>query len=116
MHEMSYVVRVVNLALKKSKEEHIQKINKVCVSIGQMVGIEPYYMEKYYAQAIKDTALEGSVIECSILPVIAHCEDCGKEYEPSKENDYMCPFCGSGTAHTVQGREFSLTRIEGVFE
>ncbi len=111
MHEMSYVVRVVNLALKKCEEENLTDIKKIVVSIGQMVGIEPYYMEKYYSQAIKDTLLEGSEIECEILPVIAKCENCRKEYHPSKENDYMCPECGSGTAKTIQGREFILKQI-----
>lgn len=111
MHEMSYVVRVVNLALKKKEEQGCREIEKVVVQIGQMVGVEPYYMKKYYLEAVKGTELEGSDIECEILPVIAKCEQCGLEYHPDKSNDYMCPGCGSGAAKTVQGREFILKEI-----
>ena len=113
MHEMSYVVRLVNLALKKSEEEKISKIQKVVCEIGEMTGILPEYMIKYYKTAIKDTPLEDSALECILIPVSAHCEDCGADYTPDKAHDYLCPECGSGFAKIIHGREFILKEIIG---
>lgn len=111
MHEMSYVVRVVNLALKKCEEEDIKKVESLTVRIGQMVGVEPFYMEKYYKQAIAGTLLEGSSIRCELIPVKVRCDGCGNEYHPDAGNDYLCPQCGSGAAKLLQGREFVLEEI-----
>ncbi len=111
MHEMSYVVRLVNLALKKCEEEKICRVQKLVCEIGEMTGILPEYMQKYYKSGIKDTLLNGSELECIMIPVSAHCEDCGAEYLPSKEHDYLCPECGSGLAIIIHGREFILKEI-----
>ena len=116
MHEMSYVVRVVNLALKKCEEEDIKKVESLTVQIGQMVGVEPFYMEKYYKQATEGTLLEGSDIVCEILPVMVRCDGCGNEYHPDAKNDYLCPQCGSGAAKLLQGREFVLKEIRAQVE
>ncbi|XME02089.1 hydrogenase maturation nickel metallochaperone HypA [Lachnospiraceae bacterium C1.1] len=111
MHEMSYVVRLVNLALKKCEEENISNVKKVVSEIGEMTGILPEYMIKYYKSAVKDTILSSSELECIMIPVSARCEDCGKEYLPDKEHDYLCPNCKSGLAKIIHGREFILKEI-----
>ncbi len=111
MHEMSYVVKLVNLALKKCEDENIAKVRKLVCEIGEMTGILPEYMVKYYKSGVKDTMLKDSELECIMIPVSAHCESCGAEYTPVKEHDYLCPECGSGLARIVHGREFILKEI-----
>ena len=111
MHEMSYVVRLINLAIKKCEEEKISKVQKVVCEIGDMTGLLPEYMIKYYKSGIKDTILKGSELECVTMAVSALCGECGTEYSPSREHDYLCPSCGSGLAKIVHGREFILKEI-----
>lgn len=110
MHEMSYVVKLVNLAIR-SVEKESAKVEKIIVSAGRMAAIEPYYMEKYYKTAVKGTVLEGSEIEVETVEVKALCDSCKSEYTPSAEYDYLCPVCGGGTCKIIDGRDVILKRI-----
>lgn len=112
MHEMSYVIRFTNLALQTALQSGASKVYKVCVSVGEMTGVLPEYLHKYYPQAVKGTLLEDSVLETVMVPAKIRCEDCGCEYHPSREYEYKCPHCRSVRGKIIEGRGVTLTRIE----
>ena len=111
MHEMSYIIRLVNLAAETAERQKAASVEKIVVSVGKMTGIEPYYMHKYYKTAIKDTVLQDSVLELEEVDVKAHCEDCGADYTPSATCDYLCPNCGSGKCRIIDGRSVILKQV-----
>ncbi len=111
MHEMSYIVRLVNLAARTVQEQKVGKAEKIIVSVGKMTGIEPYYMQKYYKTAIQGTVLENSELEVEIVDVKAHCKNCGCDYTPDAAHDYLCPECKSGNCKIINGRDVILKRI-----
>ncbi len=111
MHEMSYIARMVSLAVDVATENRAKKVKSIEVSIGKTSGVMPYYMQKYYPDASKGTILEGAELICVEVPVTALCEECGKEYEPTKESNYLCPFCGGRKAHIVAGKDVVLTNV-----
>ena len=112
MHEMSYVVRIVNQAIDCSHEHEGALINKVCVSVGEMTDVLPEYLHKYYPQAVKGTILEGSELDVEMVPVRVECAGCGSEYHPSRENKYLCPDCGDGNGRVIAGKDVVLERVE----
>ena len=116
MHEMSYVVRLCNTALEAARRERLTKVTAIHANIGQMVGIEPFYMHKYYKTAAKNTLLDGSELTINIIPVTARCNTCNNEYTPDAAHDYLCPACKSGDCRIIKGREFLLIKIEGEYE
>lgn len=111
MHEMSYIIRLVNLAAENAEKQNAASVEKITVSVGKMTGIEPYYMQKYYKTAIKGTVLEGSVLELETVDVAAHCENCGSSYTPDAAHDYLCPACGSGNCKITAGRDVVLKQM-----
>lgn len=111
MHEMSYIAQIVNLAVETAKENNVNKIKKIEIEIGKTSGIVPYYMHKYFPEASKDTILEGAELICEEVPVKALCEECGKEYFPSRENAYLCPHCNGRKAHIIGGKGVVLKNI-----
>ena len=113
MHEMSYVNRVVNLALETIEENKLNQIQEVQVELGAMTGVVPELMEKCYRQAVIGTTLEGSALTMTLQPVMARCLDCGNEYEPTKENDYSCTSCHSHHSQIIAGRSVVLKNIIG---
>ncbi|MBR6400036.1 MAG: hydrogenase maturation nickel metallochaperone HypA [Firmicutes bacterium] len=113
MHEMSYVVRLAELALKAAEKEGLASVSAVYADIGKMTGIVPYYMQKYYKLAAKGTILENSVLVLTETEVLARCEGCGSEYTPSAAHDYLCPVCGRGNCRIIAGRGVTLSRLEG---
>lgn len=113
MHEMSYILRIVRLAERTAAENSLEKIDAVEIAVGEMTGLVPEYLTRYYPEAARGTALEGSELVIDYVPVRARCENCGAEYAPSRENRYCCPVCGSPRAKVLAGREFELVRITG---
>lgn len=114
MHEMSYVVRIVNEAIDRIEEQNSDnlQVRRLCVSVGEMTGVLPEYLKKYYPQAVDHTVLEGSELEVRMVPVRVLCDGCGAEYHPSKSNRYLCPECGSGAGRVIDGRDVILEQIE----
>lgn len=113
MHEMSYIVRLVDIALKTAEDRHLSSVRKIVVKAGRMTGVVPYYMQKYYKAAIRGTLLEGSDIEVIPIEVEAVCGGCGTEYSPDAAHDYLCPVCGGGNCRITAGRSVVLDSMEG---
>lgn len=113
MHEMSYCLKMVNLAIETCKENDIKKVDKILVEVGQMTGVLPYYLQKYYPKAVKDTILEDSTLEVIEVLVQTKCDQCGNIYNPKKEEKYLCPKCGSGMGKVIKGRDVILKQVIG---
>ncbi len=111
MHEMSYISKMVSLAIDIANENNAAKVLRIEVEIGKTSGVMPYYMYKYYPEAIKGTILEGSELVCEETEVKALCEECDNEYYPKKENNYLCPVCGGRKAHIIAGRGVVLRNV-----
>ncbi|MBR1742150.1 MAG: hydrogenase maturation nickel metallochaperone HypA [Lachnospiraceae bacterium] len=112
MHEMSYVVRFVNMAIEAAKENKAVKVKRLLVSVGEMTDVLPEYLNRYYSLAVMGTILEGSVLETKAEPVRVLCTSCGKEYHPEKENGYACPVCQGNAGKVVAGRDVVLEHVE----
>ncbi|MDD6351762.1 MAG: hydrogenase maturation nickel metallochaperone HypA [Lachnospiraceae bacterium] len=113
MHELSYMIRMVDTALVACKENDLTSVDELVIKVGETTGLIPHFLEDYYPQCIKGTILEGSKLTVNFIPVTARCDDCGTEYQPSRENSYKCPKCGSIHSKIIGGREFTLERIIG---
>ena len=111
MHEMSYITRIVSLAIDVAKENNASKVKCIEVSIGKTSGVMPYYMHKYFPDASKGTIAEGAELICIEVPVKALCEECDSEYYPAKENNYLCPVCGGRKAHIIDGKGVVLNKV-----
>jgi len=112
MHEMSYVVRFVNLALNKARENGACGVRSLTVSVGEMTDIVPEYLYKYYPDAVKGTIMEGSALKVEVIPVKIRCAGCGEYYHPERANSYACPVCGSSEGRICEGRGMELKALE----
>ncbi|MCR5606747.1 MAG: hydrogenase maturation nickel metallochaperone HypA [Treponema sp.] len=111
MHEMSYISRMVSMAIDIAKENNATKVKSIVVQIGKTSGVMPYYMYKYYPSVVKGTILESTELICEEVPVKALCEECGKEYFPNSENRYLCTYCGGKKARIIEGKGVTLKNI-----
>ncbi len=88
MHEMSTIVRMVNLACEAARREGGGKLRSLSIRV------------------------EGAVLKITEVPVTVSCMDCGTVYEPEKTPGRRCPRCGSIRGHVQTGRELMLDQIE----
>ncbi len=111
MHEMSYILRLANMAADTAKANNANKVESVSIQVGEMTGLIPEYLERYYPKAVDGTILEGSKLEIEYLPVLVKCKTCGCNYHPDKTNEYLCPSCHNAGSDLLQGREFLIKNI-----
>ena len=111
MHEMSYCIRLVNMACENVDIEN-EKVTELSIKIGAMTGIVPDYLVKYFPEAAAGTAAADATLDIESIPVSGECTDCGLTYEPNAGNDYRCPHCKSLKFDLKHGREFELVSIK----
>lgn len=112
MHEMSTMIRLVNLACRKAEQEGGGKVTALSISVGDMTGILPAYLQKYFPAASKGTPAEGASLQIREVPIRVKCLDCGIEYLPEETAGRRCPACGGIRASILSGRELDLDWIE----
>ncbi len=111
MHEMSYMIKFINMAEEAAHATDEERIDSLKVRVGEMTGVLPEFLEKYFPDASKGTKCEGALFEVEFVPVLVKCRDCDHCYHPAKENGYCCPDCRSKEAEYLQGRELELSEV-----
>ena len=111
MHEMSYVMQVASMAERAAGKNNADSVSAVSIAVGEMTGLVPEYLTRYWPYAVKRTILEGSELVIDFRPVRMQCACCGKIYHPNRENHYLCPDCKTSKGTLLSGREFELKSI-----
>ena len=106
---MSYMIKLINMACDAAPDG--ARITSLTAEVGELTGVLPEYLKKYFPTASKGTPCEGADFNVTVLPAEAECHGCGTRYHPSRDNDYKCPGCGSIDSHFLHGREISVKEI-----
>jgi len=112
MHELSTMVKLVNMAIEEASASDASHIMSMTVKVGEMTGILPRYLHRYFPQATAGTIAEGAQLQIIEVPVRIRCLDCGTEYEPTKVPGRRCPQCESVKGKILSGRELTLESLE----
>ena len=111
MHELSIVKRFMNIAISSIPEGNTAKIKSVVIDVGEMTDLVPHYLSKYYELSSKDTILDGSELIIHPVPMKVLCNTCGSTYNHMLTPDRLCPDCGSGDCHLLEGRDVTVSEI-----
>ncbi len=112
MHELSYVTGFINIAVKELKKNPSVIPVKLVVEVGEMTGVLPEYLYKYFPAAAKDTPLADAALEVISVPVEVICSTCRTTYHPDQSNGYSCPSCGGKGVKLLHGRECMVKQLE----
>lgn len=81
MHELGVVLNMLDTLDAAAKRYGVSRIASVSVDVGEMTGIVPVYMHGVWPEAVNGTICAGSELYINMVKAIAHCADCGKDYE-----------------------------------
>ena len=88
------------------------RVVEVRLRVGALASVVRESLEFCYGIASEGTALEGSRLVVNVLPVVMHCEKCGKDVELAGVQSFRCPHCGEPCFDLRQGRELEIDSIE----
>ena len=113
MHEVGIISAMLKTIEAVMEEEHLTKVEKIVLQVGELSGVLPHYMKECFPAAVYKTRFQDTKLELDIVPGIAKCNRCGLEFNGLKY-DLTCPTCGN--RHDFQrlsGDELIIKEIQG---
>lgn len=110
MHELAITESVLRTAVPKAEESGAKRILEIRLSIGELSGVIPEYVQYYFDLISKGTIAEGAKIVAKELPVTIRCQSCGYEGAVSRK-DRCCPVCESIQFRITGGQEFYVDSL-----
>ncbi|MBQ3487049.1 MAG: hydrogenase maturation nickel metallochaperone HypA [Clostridia bacterium] len=113
MHEVGIISSMLKTIEAVMEEEHLTKVEKIVLQVGELSGVLPHYMEECFPAAVYKTRFQDTKLELDIVPGIARCDCCGLEFNGLKY-DLTCPDCGNRDRFTrLSGDELIIKEIQG---
>lgn len=112
MHELSIVTSVVESVTESLAAYPGARVLEVRLRVGALASVVEDSLQFCYGIAAEGTTLEGSRLVINVLPVVMHCEKCGKDVELPGVQSFRCPRCGEQCFDLRQGRELEIDSIE----
>jgi hydrogenase nickel incorporation protein HypA/HybF len=81
---------------------------EVRLRVGALASVVVESLEFCYGIAAEGTPLEGSRLVVNVLPVVMHCEKCGKDVELEGVQSFRCPRCGEPCSTCARGASWRL--------
>ena len=110
MHELGVIKGMLKSIEQVMLNENLSKVGKIVLTVGELSGVIPAYIEECYPAAVYKTQFEGTELELDLIPGLARCNICGAEFKISSM-DLKCPNCGKEDSAILSGREFILKEI-----
>lgn len=110
MHEVS-VVRNIFGTLQEAYPDTYQDISKVLVEAGLLSNIQPILIQNAFEALMQEEpGLADVELEVRLLPIIAHCTKCQKDFKVLQHR-FICS-CGTPSKKIVQGEELQISKVE----
>ncbi|KAA6439887.1 hydrogenase maturation nickel metallochaperone HypA [Dyadobacter flavalbus] len=110
MHEIS-IVRNVFQTLEQTYPEKFDRIVKVQVQAGLLSNVQPILIQNAFEALIQEEpSLSDVELEVLLLPIIAHCDACDKDFEVKKHR-FIC-VCGLPSKKIIQGEELQISEVQ----
>ena len=111
MHELSLAQGIIDIVQRSLPPDNSQTVSAVRLKIGDLAGVVIESLEFCFTALVRETPLEGAVLQVERVPVQAVCLTCSSAFAVN-ENSYRCPQCGAGQLNIISGRELQVTEIE----
>jgi len=111
MHELSIAKSILDLALRRARDDGFRRIHSVHLKIGRLSGIEPESLRFCFGVLSADTLAQSAVLEVEILPLRGKCRACGGEFD-LPEIDFVCPGCHNSDIEVISGTEMVMDKME----
>jgi hydrogenase nickel incorporation protein HypA/HybF len=113
MHELGLMQNIVDTVQEYAQKNNLSKVVKVRLEVGKLSGVVPEALEFCFEVCVKQTVLEGAVLEIERVAAMGKCKACEDSFDLVDEN-FTCPKCGGGDWELISGREFIIKELEGI--
>ena len=113
MHELAVMQSILDIVIDFADKNKAKKVARINLDVGELSGIVPEWMQKYFNFVSEDTVAENAELVIEWIPAVAKCRACGKEHRIERQNlVFICPECESKDIELISGRDYLLKSIE----
>ncbi|MEN9684722.1 MAG: hypothetical protein RLZZ28_508 [Bacteroidota bacterium] len=110
MHEIA-IIQDILTTLEENYKDKIDLIKNVEIEAGLLCNVQPILIQNAYQAMIGSSARFANIeLTVKLLPIIAYCNNCKKEFAVIKHK-FVCD-CGTPSQTIVQGEELRISRID----
>ena len=111
MHELSIAQNIIEIVNDNLNDHQKNIVKSVRVKVGKLTNILPDSLVFSFEALVKDTDLDGAVLEIEHLPIKIKCAECGA-VSTSDDFQFSCEKCGGNQIKILSGNEFLVSEIE----
>jgi len=112
MHEVSAALSLLDIIVRKCREEGYRSIDSVRVKVGKASGILPEAFTFALEVAKKDTIARDAEFVIETVPLSGVCNGCGSHFEIAGTYVLECPICASPSFKIHKGYELEIVDME----
>lgn len=112
MHELGLCDAILKTVENILQEEHLESANRVVLSIGELSGVIPQFMENCWTAVTYGTKNQNLKLHIETIPGEVQCLDCGQKFQVAINDSLICPHCGSGKLKPIGGTDMTIEQIE----
>lgn len=109
---MGIAIELIDTLRGICRDNHVQKLLSVTLTVGEASMVVPRYMEECWAAAVADTEYKDTQLKIVSSIAYGQCNRCGQKFAIAANNQ-KCPHCGSVNDFIpVSGMEVEIQQIE----
>jgi hydrogenase nickel incorporation protein HypA/HybF len=110
MHELSIAKNIVEIASEQAKKNNLTEVDEIEIEVGRLSGVEIEALEFVLEIVTKQTILENSRTIITLIPGLARCLICSKEFGTDSFFS-QCPECKGFNFQIIQGQELRVKSL-----
>jgi hydrogenase nickel incorporation protein HypA/HybF len=111
MHELSLIRSVLNLILERSVTDHFERVNRVCLGVGELSNVEVEALVFCFGVAKRGSLAHDAALVVKSIPGKAWCQTCQNIVHIAVRSD-TCPSCGGWRLSVTDGDQITVIEIE----
>ena len=111
MHELSIAQGILDIVYQNLPKDRTVTVRSVRLRIGAIGGVVTDSLEFCFSAITAGTPMEGVALEIERVPLVVHCNACGKDSE-IEQTMFACPSCNGVDLRMVSGNEMQVKDIE----
>jgi hydrogenase nickel incorporation protein HypA/HybF len=112
MHELSIALSMIDEIVEQSEARGGLEVEAVHLRLGVFSGVDKSALLFAYELACEGTALQGSRLVITTVPLLIYCPQCKQQRTPVSVYQLCCPECLVPAQDIITGREIEVESLE----
>ena len=112
MHEISIALSMIDEIVEQSEARGGLEVEAVHLRLGVFSGVDKSALLFAYELACEGTALQGSRLVITTVPLLIYCPQCKQQRTPVSVYQLCCPECLVPAQDIITGREIEVESLE----